>query len=85
MTRLVSHPRANASLAAQYLLLFELSLPFGLDLNDRVNIDKSATRVTATVGQLPTKDVRALLDAVGGLAGSERSRTTCTQRRPARR
>ena len=48
-------------LAAQYLLLFELSLPFGLDMNDRVNIDKSATRVTATVGQLPTKEVRAFL------------------------
>ena len=35
-------------LSAQYLLLYELSLPYGLDLNDRVNIDKSATRVTVT-------------------------------------
>jgi len=49
-------------LAAQYLLLFELSLPFGLDLNDRINIDKSATRVTATVGQLPTVQLRQFLE-----------------------
>jgi predicted RND superfamily exporter protein len=50
------------NLAAQYLLLYELSLPFGLDLNDRVNIDKSATRVTATIGDLSTKETRAFLD-----------------------
>ncbi|MFQ5550528.1 MAG: RND family transporter [Gemmatimonadales bacterium] len=50
------------TLAAQYLLLYELSLPFGLDLNDRINIDKSATRVTATVGNLSTKATRAFLD-----------------------
>ena len=49
-------------LAAQYLLLYELSLPFGLDLNDRISIDKSATRVTATIGDLSTKDTRAFFD-----------------------
>ena len=49
-------------LAAQYLLLFELSLPFGLDLNDRINVDKSATRLTATMrGDVSTKDIRQLL------------------------
>ena len=48
-------------LAAQYLLLYELSLPFGLDLNDRINIDKSATRVTAALDQIPTGDVRQFL------------------------
>jgi hypothetical protein len=35
----------NRDEAAQYLLLYELSLPYGLDLNDRVNIDKSAIRL----------------------------------------
>ena len=50
------------NLAAQYLLLYELSLPFGLDLNDRISIDKSATRVTATVGNLSTRETRAFLD-----------------------
>jgi len=35
--------------AAQYLLLYELSLPFGLDLNNQINVDKSETRVTVTL------------------------------------
>ncbi len=36
-------------LAAQYLLLYELSLPFGLDLSNQLNFDKSATRFTITL------------------------------------
>ncbi|MEM8764136.1 MAG: MMPL family transporter [Bacteroidota bacterium] len=39
----------NREEAAQYLLLYELSLPFGLDLNNQINVDKSETRVTATL------------------------------------
>jgi predicted RND superfamily exporter protein len=35
-------------LAAQYLLLYEMSLPFGLDLNNQINVDKSATRMIVT-------------------------------------
>lgn len=35
-------------LAAQYLLMYEMSLPYGLDLNDQVNIDKSGTRLLIT-------------------------------------
>ncbi len=49
-------------LAAQYLLLYELSLPYGLDLNDRISIDKGATRVTATLDNISTVDVRAFND-----------------------
>ncbi|NIP15475.1 MAG: MMPL family transporter, partial [Pseudomonadales bacterium] len=49
-------------LAAQYLLLYELSLPYGLDLNDRIDVDKSATRVTATMQNLSTVEVRDFLD-----------------------
>ena len=52
----------NRELAAQYLLLYELSLPYGLDLNDRINIDKSATRVTATLGDVSTVETRAFVD-----------------------
>lgn len=48
-------------LAAQYLLLYELSLPFGLDLNDRINVDKSATRVTASLPEISTKRVREFI------------------------
>ncbi len=40
----------DAELASQYLLLYELSLPFGRDLNDRIDVAKSATRVTAAAG-----------------------------------
>ncbi|VAW75232.1 Probable integral membrane protein [hydrothermal vent metagenome] len=49
-------------LAAQYLLLYELSLPYGLDLNDRINVDKSATRVTVTIKELSTTETRAFLE-----------------------
>ena len=49
--------------AAQYLLLYELSLPYGLDLNDRINIDKSATRVTATLGDVDSIETRAFLNS----------------------
>ncbi len=49
-------------LAAQYLLLFELSLPYGLDLNDRIDIEKSATRVTASLySEMSTKEIRQLI------------------------
>ena len=48
----------DRNLAAQYLLLYELSLPYGLDLNDRIAIDKSSTRVTATVVEMPTEQLR---------------------------
>ena len=51
----------DRDLAAQYLLLYELSLPYGLDLNDRINIDKSATRITATLGDVDSIRTRKLL------------------------
>lgn len=35
-------------MAAQYLLLYEMSLPYGLDLNNQLNVDKSSTRIIAT-------------------------------------
>lgn len=34
---------------SQYLLLFEMSLPAGLDLTDQINLDKSAIRVIVTL------------------------------------
>ncbi|MDM3870835.1 MMPL family transporter [Porticoccus sp. W117] len=52
----------NRQLAAQYLLLYEMSLPYGLDLNDRINVDKSATRVTAALKDMSTIEIRAFLD-----------------------
>jgi len=49
----------DKELAAQYLLLYEMSLPYGLDLNNQINIDKSATRLTATLKNLSTKQTIA--------------------------
>ncbi|NCF15561.1 MAG: MMPL family transporter [Gammaproteobacteria bacterium] len=55
---------ADRELSAQYLLLYELSLPYGLDLNDRINIDKSATRVTATIEEATSAETREFFDSV---------------------
>ena len=52
----------NRDLATQYLLLYELSLPFGLDLNNRIDVDKLATRMTVTAKTLSSADVLALND-----------------------
>jgi len=49
-------------LSAQYLMLYEMSLPYGLDLNDRINIDKSASRITATLDNVSTQQVRAFIN-----------------------
>ncbi len=47
-------------MAAQYLLLYEMSLPYGLDLNNQINIDKSAIRFTATLQSLSSNDLLEL-------------------------
>ncbi len=38
----------SQELSAQYLLLYEMSLPYGLDLNDQLNVDKSGVRLMVT-------------------------------------
>lgn len=43
--------------AAQYLLLLEMSLPVGLDLNDRITVDKSASRFVVGVRTLPAANL----------------------------
>ncbi len=50
----------DPELAAQYLLLYELSLPFGSDLNDRIDIAKSATRMTVVIRNVSSKGQRQL-------------------------
>ncbi|WP_299226644.1 efflux RND transporter permease subunit [uncultured Psychroserpens sp.] len=47
----------NREEAAQYLLLYELSLPFGLDLNNQINVDKSETRVTVTIENVSSAEM----------------------------
>ncbi|MDG2776313.1 MMPL family transporter [Vibrio parahaemolyticus] len=46
-----SLPQAR-ELAAQYLLLYEMSLPYGLDLNNQINVDKSSVKMVLTVANL---------------------------------
>jgi predicted RND superfamily exporter protein len=53
-------------LSAQYLLLYEMSLPYGLDLNDRISVDKKATRVSVTLKSLSSKAVLALEERARG-------------------
>ena len=50
-------------LAAQYLLLYEMSLPYGLDLNNQINVDKSATRLTVAAADMTSKEIRQLAAA----------------------
>ncbi len=47
-------------LASQYLLLYELSLPFGSDLNDRIDVSKSATRMTVVIRGRSSQDLQDL-------------------------
>ncbi len=50
----------DPELAAQYLLLYELSVPFGMDLNNRIDIGKSSTRMTVTLHRLKSEELRKL-------------------------
>ncbi len=50
----------SRELAAQYLLLYEMSLPYGLDLNNQINVKRSATKLTATLENIPSAELRAL-------------------------
>ena len=52
------------NLAAQYLLLYEMSLPYGLDLNNQIDVDKSATKISVTLKTLSSNEVIAFDDAV---------------------
>ena len=49
-------------LAAQYLLLYEMSLPYGLDLNNQIDISKSATRMTVSLESISSNELLAMED-----------------------
>jgi len=46
-------------MAAQYLLLYEMSLPYGLDLNNQIDVEKQRTRLSATLETLSTAQTLA--------------------------
>ena len=47
----------SRDLGAQYLLLYEMSLPYGLDVNDQINVDKSALRLDVTYGDVDVSTI----------------------------
>jgi hypothetical protein len=50
----------SRALAAQYLLLYEMSLPFGLDLNNQINVDKSASLMTVILKSSTSREIMAM-------------------------
>ncbi len=53
---------AERELAAQYLLLYEMSLPFGLDLTNQINIDKSSSRMSVLLRDVTAREIREMDD-----------------------
>lgn len=47
----------RADLAAQYSLMYEMSLPYGLDLNNQLNLDKSSTKVHIYTNNITNKQL----------------------------
>ena len=47
-------------LAAQYLLLYEMSLPYGLDLTNQIDISKSSTKLTVFMESLSSNELLAM-------------------------
>ncbi|MYB33874.1 MAG: MMPL family transporter [Gammaproteobacteria bacterium] len=46
----------DSDLAAQYLLLYEFSLPVGRDLNNLIDYDRAATRMTVALKSMSSKE-----------------------------
>lgn len=51
-------------LAAQYLLMYEMSLPSGLDLTHQINIAKSSTRIVATFQNMTSLQILEMEDRI---------------------
>jgi len=52
-------------LSAQYLLLYEMSLPYGLDLNNQISVGKSSTRLNVTVQSISSNQLLELEKRAG--------------------
>lgn len=50
----------DKKIISQYLLLYEMNLPIGRDINNMVNLDKSASRFRVSFDNLYTKDLQKL-------------------------
>jgi len=47
----------SQEMSAQYLLLYEMSLPYGLDLNNQLDVDKSSSRIVATFKNMTSNEI----------------------------
>ncbi|MDX2368011.1 MAG: MMPL family transporter [Colwellia sp.] len=47
----------SQEMSAQYLLLYEMSLPYGLDLNNQLDVDKSASRIVVTFKNMTSNEL----------------------------
>lgn len=47
---------------AQYFLLYELSLPFGASLNDRIDVSRTSSRVTVILRHMSSSEIRDFND-----------------------
>lgn len=56
----------DKEMAAQFLLLYEMSLPPRLDLTSQINLDKSETRVIVTVDNLRSEEILRVMDVIDG-------------------
>ncbi len=61
----------SRELTAQYLLLYELSLPYELDLNNQLDINKSSTQIVVTIDDMTTNEVRAWLQRAEDFLANE--------------
>ena len=52
----------QADLSAQYNLMYEISLPYGLDLNNQLDLDKSSTKVTVMTHRITNAELIELAD-----------------------
>jgi hypothetical protein len=69
----------NADLISQYFLLYELSLPYGASITDRINVSRSASRVTIIMRGLTSGDIRRLHErATDWLSANARPETATT-------
>ncbi|MCI4660587.1 MAG: outer membrane lipoprotein-sorting protein [Neomegalonema sp.] len=48
--------------ASQYLFLYELSLNYGMDLTDQINVDRSTLRVSVFLANVTTADMRVFTE-----------------------
>ena len=68
----------SRELAAQYLLLYEMSLPFGRDLNSQIDIDKSASRFLVSFESMKASELRAMDAAAGRWLAANAPESMCT-------